>query len=82
MGHIYYMYMVSDRNGVEYTTLKWFEDGLYEKSRCIGKPTSEWVEEELEVLNDFHEQGGILQSKKEAIVSQSNPNQLPTDRMN
>ena len=77
MPHLFYYYSVSQKDNIEFTRLKWFENGEYENSRSFDKPTSELTSEEIEILNYFFDQGGIIESKNEVQPPEPDPNINP-----
>lgn len=74
MSHFFYEYKVfTDANGVEHTVLKWFVNNEYATSEKIDKPTSELTEDELHILEQFFEDGGVPKDKTEITLPPDNP---------
>jgi hypothetical protein len=64
MSHFFYKYDVyNDQNGVERTVLKWIEDGIYDDTAKIDKPTADLTAEDQAMLDHFFEEGGVVQNK-------------------
>lgn len=68
MSHYFYRYQVYERDGIEYTLLKWLENGVFNDTRKIDKPTLYLTNEDIYILNQFFDEGGIAKPKYEAII--------------
>ena len=74
MADFFYEYKVYfDQDGIEYTLLKWFNNGNYADSDKIDKPTSSLTDDDIKILNLFVEAGSIVQDKTEITLPEDNP---------
>lgn len=65
MARLFYQYEIIQLAEVEYTSLKWFDTELNNKTLSIYKPTEELTQEDLLILNEFIESGMKLENKVE-----------------
>ena len=74
MSHFFYKYEVyTDSNGIERTLLKWLVNGVFGESMKIDKPTSDITAEDQLILDQFFEEGGIVQDKTDIEIPPDNP---------
>ncbi len=78
MSHFFYKYEVYiNKEGVDWTVLKWIEDNVYDDTTKIDKPTADLTAEDQAMLDHFFEEGGVVQDKTEFPV----PLDAPGNRM-
>lgn len=63
MSHYFYKYEVYQKEGIDYTLLKWFVDGDFMQTQKIDKPTLDLTQDDLNIIQHFINEGSVVQDK-------------------
>lgn len=74
MSHFFYKYEVyTNKEGVDWTVLKWLENSVYDDTTKIDKATADLTAEDQAMLDHFFEEGGVVQDKTEFPIPPDAP---------